>query len=117
MMVEQYRQVGISIEVVEHRIGRHTPRGPGKENPRRLLLRLESTKHVPCVEREIQSTLQGPWWQGYENERVNALIEQAQRRSRTRRDRKSTGNFFNETDDAPWVFLYRPTNYWGVRST
>jgi ABC-type transport system substrate-binding protein len=20
-------------------------------------------------------------------------------------------------DDAPWVFLYRPTNYWGARAT
>ena len=20
-------------------------------------------------------------------------------------------------DDAPWIFLYNPTNYWGARST
>jgi hypothetical protein len=27
---------------------------------------------------KVQSTLRGPWWHGYENETVNALIKQAQ---------------------------------------
>ena len=119
MMVEQYRQVGISIEVVEHR-----DRAAYAEMVR------EKKIHDACcfdssprstyrvLREKIQSTLQGPWWQGYENERVNALIEQAQATvSDTARQEIYQEIFSMITDDAPWVFLYRPTNYWGVRST
>jgi peptide/nickel transport system substrate-binding protein len=35
---------------------------------------------------------------------------------RDRRVRQAL-NYAIVRDDAPWVFLYRPTNYWGVRST
>jgi peptide/nickel transport system substrate-binding protein len=67
---------------------------------------------------KIQSTLRGPWWQGYENKEVNALIKQAEETV----DNAARQGIYRKIytiirDDAPWIFLYRPTRYWGVRST
>jgi peptide/nickel transport system substrate-binding protein len=64
---------------------------------------------------KIQSTLRGPWWQGYESESVNALIVKAQ----ATLDDGERQAIYREIyslvrDDAPWIFLYRPTSFWGV---
>jgi peptide/nickel transport system substrate-binding protein len=119
MMVEQYEQVGISVEVVEH-----------EDRPGYAQMVREKRINDACcfdssprstyrvLREKIQSTLRGPWWQGYENLEVNALIEQAEATvSDTERQKIYQQIYTMITDDAPWIFLYRPTNYWGARST
>lgn len=62
-----------------------------------------------------QDGLRGPWWQGYENETVNALIKQAQATLPDGERRAIYRRIYSlARDDAPWIFLYRPTDYWGV---
>jgi peptide/nickel transport system substrate-binding protein len=119
MMVEMYEQVGISVEVVEHE-----DRGAYAEMVREKKINDaccfdSSPRSTYRVLREkIQSTLRGPWWQGYESEKVNALIERAQATvSDTERQKIYREIYSIVRDDAPWVFLYSPINYWGVRST
>jgi peptide/nickel transport system substrate-binding protein len=61
--------------------------------------------------------LRGPWWEGYANPQVDALIAKAQATvADAERQRIYREIFRIVRDDAPWVFLYRPTNYWGVRT-
>lgn len=119
MMIEQYEQVGISVEVIEH-----------QDRPAYAEMVREKRIHDACafdssppstyrvLREKLHSTLRGPWWQGYENERVNALIEEAQATvSDTERQKIYQQVYSIVRDDAPWIFLYNPTNYWGVRST
>jgi peptide/nickel transport system substrate-binding protein len=64
---------------------------------------------------KIHSGLRGPWWEGYENQTVDSLIAEAQA---TVDDEERQGIYMEIygiiRDDAPWIFLYRPTRFWGV---
>jgi peptide/nickel transport system substrate-binding protein len=119
MMVEQYNQVGISIEVIEHQDRPAYAEMVREKNINDACCFDSSPRSTFRVLREkIQSTLRGPWWQGYENLQVNSLIEQAQATVSDMDRQKIYRQIYSIIrDDAPWIFLYRPTNYWGVRST
>jgi peptide/nickel transport system substrate-binding protein len=119
MMIEQYEQVGISVEVVEHQDRAAYAEMVRAKNINDACCFDSSPRSTYRVLREkIQSTLRGPWWQGYENEQVNALIERAQTAfSDTERKKIYQEIYSIIRDDAPWIFLYHPTRYWGVRST
>ena len=119
MMVEQYSRVGITLEIVEHqdraaysemvREKRINDAAAFDSSPR-------STYRV--LREKIHSGLRGPWWEGYENREVDSLIGQAQATiSDSERQAIYRQIYSIIRDDAPWIFLYRPTRYWGVSST
>lgn len=64
---------------------------------------------------KIHSGIKGPWWEGYTNHEVDALIEKAQR-TVDQSERQSIYRTAHRMirNDAPWVFLYRPEVYWAV---
>jgi peptide/nickel transport system substrate-binding protein len=116
MMAEQYGRVGITLDIVEHqdraaysemvREKRINDAAAFDSSPR-------STYRV--LREKIHSGLQGPWWEGYRNERVDSLIEEAQATvSDPERQAIYREIYTLIRDDAPWIFLYRPTRYWGV---
>jgi peptide/nickel transport system substrate-binding protein len=116
VMADQLSEVGISVEIVEH-----ADRAAYSEMVREKKIRDaccfdSSPRSTFRVLREkIQSTLRGPWWQGYENETVNGLIEQAQATLPEGERQAIYRRIYSLVrDDAPWIFLYRPTVYWGV---
>ena len=119
MMAAYYHQIGISVEIVEHQDRAAYSEMVREKNIHDACCFDSSPRSTYRVLREkIQSTLRGPWWQGYENEQVNALIEQAQAViSATERQKIYRQIYQIIRDDAPWIFLYRPTRYWGVRSS
>jgi len=116
LMTQQYHRVGISVEVVEH----------SDREAYALMVRDKAINDVCCFDssprstfrvlrEKIHSGLRGPWWQGYANVEVDALIEQAQATI----DDGERLEIYRRAyriirDDAPWIFLYRPTMYWGV---
>ena len=119
MMVEQYSRVGITLEIVEHQ-----DRAAYSEMVREKRIHDaaafdSSPRSTYRVLREkIHSALRGPWWVGYDNEEVNSLIGQAQATvSEQERQAIYRQIYTIIRDDAPWIFLYRPTRYWGVSST
>jgi len=119
MMAEQYSRVGITVDIVEHedraaysemvREKRINDAAAFDSSPR-------STFRV--LREKIHSGLQGPWWEGYVNEEVDALIAEAQATiSDPERQAIYRRIYRIIRDDAPWIFLYRPTRYWGVAPT
>jgi peptide/nickel transport system substrate-binding protein len=119
MMAEQYSRVGITLELVEHedraaysemvREKRINDAAAFDSSPR-------STFRV--LREKIHSGLQGPWWEGYTNEEVDSLIEKAQATvSDPERQAIYRQIYSIIRDDAPWIFLYSPTRYFGVGST
>jgi len=64
---------------------------------------------------KLHSAFKGPWWEGYSSPVVDRLAWEAQRTfddgARQRIYRKI---FRAVRDDAPWVFLYRPTYHWAL---
>jgi peptide/nickel transport system substrate-binding protein len=119
IMAEQYRKVGITMKVVEH-----ADRAAYSETVRDKKINDaccfdSSPRSTFRVLREkLHSGLRGPWWEGYQNPQVDALIEKAQATvADPERQRIYRQIYAIVRDDAPWVFLYRPTNYWGVRAT
>jgi peptide/nickel transport system substrate-binding protein len=119
MMAEQYRQVGISVKIVEHQDRTAYSQMVRNKNINDACCFDSSPRSTYRVLREkLQSTLEGPWWQGYENNEVNGLIKQAERTFNVEERQKIYRQIYTIVrDDAPWIFLYRPTRYWGVKST
>ena len=119
MMVGQFKQVGISVEVIEYKDRAAYAEMVRDKNIHDACCFDSSPLSTYRVLREkIQSTLQGPWWQGYENKDVNSLIEHAEATVDDSDRQKIYRQIYTIIrDDAPWIFLYRPTHYWGVRST
>ncbi len=119
MMAEQFSRVGINLEIVEHqdraaysqmvREKRINDGAAFDSSPR-------STFRV--LREKLHSGLKGPWWEGYDNPEVNALIETAQGTvSDPEREAIYREIYGIVRDDAPWIFLYRPTRYWAVSSS
>ncbi|MFK7801896.1 MAG: ABC transporter substrate-binding protein [Anaerolineae bacterium] len=66
---------------------------------------------------KINSDVAGPWWQGYDNPAVNGLLDKASQTV----DDQARQALYHEAygvmhDDAPWIFLYRPTIFFGIGS-
>ena len=116
VMVEQYRDVGIRLEVVEHddRSG-YSQMVRRKEIANGAGFDSSPWSTYRVLREKIHSGLQGPWWEGYENTEVDALIEQAQG-TVADADRQAIYRRVYQIvrDDAPWIFLYNPTLYWAV---
>jgi peptide/nickel transport system substrate-binding protein len=116
VMAEQYSDVGITLEIIEH-----PDRAAYSE-----MVREKRINDAACFDSSPRSTyrvlreklhsgLQGPWWEGYENEQVNSFIEEAQATvADTERQAIYRRIYTIVRDDAPWIFLYSPTRYWGV---
>ena len=116
MMAGQLEEVGISLEIVEHQDRAAYSQMVREKRINDACCFDSSPRSTFRVLREkIQSTLQGPWWQGYENAEVNVLIEQAQATISDLERRKIYRRIYSIIrDDAPWIFLYRPILYWGT---
>jgi len=116
LMAEQYARVGINLELVEHE-----DRAAYSE-----MVREKRIHDAACFDSSPRSTfrvlreklhsgLEGPWWEGYDNPEVNALIEKAQATvSDPERQAIYRETYSMVRDDAPWIFLYRPIRYWGI---
>jgi peptide/nickel transport system substrate-binding protein len=64
---------------------------------------------------KIHSGYKGPWWEGYSNPKVDRMIDQAQKTFYNNQRKEIYQQVFQIIrDDAPWVFLYRPTYHWAL---
>jgi peptide/nickel transport system substrate-binding protein len=64
---------------------------------------------------KFHSGVAGSWWQGYHNEEVDCLMEQAwQTQNQMERKRLYEQAVQKIRDDSVWIFLYTPIFCWGV---
>jgi peptide/nickel transport system substrate-binding protein len=119
MMKDQFKEIGVSVEIVEHQDRAAYSQMVRDKNIHDACCFDSSPRSTYRVLREkLQSTLQGPWWQGYENKQVNDLIKQAEAQFDDHERQKIYRQIYSIIrDDAPWIFLYRPARYWGIKST
>ena len=116
MMAIQLQEVGISVEIVTHEDrAAYSEMVRGKNIHDACCFDSSPRSTFRVLREKIQSDLRGPWWEGYENSEVNTMIEQAQATfSDTERQQIYRRIYQLIHDDAPWIFLYNPTYYWGV---
>jgi peptide/nickel transport system substrate-binding protein len=116
MMVEQLKAVGISVEIVVHEDRAAYSEMVRDKNIHDACCFDSSPRSTYRVLREkLQSTLRGPWWQGYENKEVNSLIKQAESTLDDLERQKIYRQIYTKvTEDAPWIFLYSPIRYYGT---
>ena len=114
IMKEDYRKIGIDVELISY-----------KDRPAYAEMVRDKRIHDLCcfdssplstfrvLREKIHSQYKGPWWQGYSNPEVDLMIDQAQRTFDDRHRKEIYKQVFQLIrDDAPWVFLYRPTHFW-----
>ena len=115
-MAEQYQRIGIHTIV--------------KEFPDRTeyahIVRNKQIDDACCFDSSPLSTYQvlsdkfhsglhGAWWQGYQNRKVDELIDQA----RSTPDNSKRQTLYHNVyqllnEDAPWIFLHNPVLLWGI---
>ena len=119
MMAEQFKHVGISLKIIEHKDrAAYSEMVRDKKINDACCFDSSPRSTYRVLREKIQSTLRGPWWQGYENTEVNSLINQAEATINNGERQKIYRKIYTIIrDDAPWIFLYSPTRYWGVKST
>jgi peptide/nickel transport system substrate-binding protein len=116
MMKEHYAKIGIDVELVSY-----TDRPAYAE-----MVRDKNINDLCCFDssplstfrvlrEKIHSGHKGPWWEGYTNQDVDNMIDTAQKTF----DQKKREDIYKQIfqiirDDAPWVFLYRPTYFWAL---
>jgi len=67
---------------------------------------------------KFHSREHGPWWLGYENRRVDELLDQASQCTVTERRRRLYQEAYRLIrDDAPWIFLLSPQYMWASRAS
>jgi peptide/nickel transport system substrate-binding protein len=119
MMAEQYKKVGITLNIVEHEDrAAYSEMVRAKKIHDGCAFDSSPRSTFRVLREKLHSGLRGPWWEGYSNPQVDALIAKAQATvADGERQRIYREIYTIVRDEAPWVFLYRPTNYWGVRET
>ena len=64
---------------------------------------------------KISSRFKGAWWQGFENEQIDELIDMGNQTVDDKKREEVYRQCFRLIhDDAPWLFLYNPQNIFGV---
>ena len=116
MMKEYYGKIGIDIDLVSY-----------KDRPAYAEMVRDKRIHDLCcfdssplstfrvLREKIHSKHKGPWWEEYSNSEVDGMIDQAQRTFDDKKREELYRQIFQKIrDDAPWVFLYRPTYFWAL---
>jgi peptide/nickel transport system substrate-binding protein len=118
LMVEQYSEAGIEVEM---RIHRDRPAYADMVRAKQIgdLCCFDSSplSTYRVLKEKIHSGIKGPWWEGYTNLEVDGLIEKAQGTvDQQERQRIYRTVYRLIRDDAPWIFLYRPESFWAIGS-
>ena len=116
-MVESYAQVGLEVNVVAY-----------EDRPAYAeMVRAKELHDAACFDSSPLSTfrvlrekfhsgLRGPWWLGYHNPEVDGLIDEARATPATElRQALYRQAYGLISRDAPWIFLYNPLRYIGVK--
>lgn len=116
LMAEQYREVGISLEIVEHEDrAAYSEMVRDKDIHDAAAFDSSPRSTYRVLMEKIHSGLRGPWWEGYGNAEVDSLIDASQTTIEPDARQAIYRRIYSIIrDDAPWIFLYRPTRYWAV---
>lgn len=116
LMAEQYAQVGIAAHIREFgdRPG-YANMVKAKQIDDACCFDSSPLSTYRCLREKFHSGVAGPWWQGYANPAVDALLDRAEATideiQRQTLYRQAYGRI---RDDAPWIFLYSPSLAWGI---
>jgi peptide/nickel transport system substrate-binding protein len=116
-VAEDVRRIGIEAQIVLHDDRPEYARKVANKELEGLLCFDSSPLSSYKVLREkFDSRFAGPWWQGYESEAFNSLLSQVAAAADTaRRESLYKQAYRLLHHDAPWLFLYAPERFWGVK--
>ncbi len=116
VMAQQYARVGITTDIREF-----------ADRPAYAqMVKAKQIDDACCFDSSPLSTFRplrekfhagvaGPWWLGYANPQVDALIDQARATVDTAQRQQIYRRAYGLIrDDAPWIFLYNPSLAWGI---
>ena len=115
-LAEQYALVGITTEIKEFtdRPG-YAEMVKAKQIDDACCFDSSPLSTYRVMREKFHSGIRGPWWQGYTNPEVDALLDQARSTADNVRRRDLYRRAYRLIrDDVPWIFLYNSTFFWGV---
>lgn len=116
IMNDHYSKIGIDVELVTYtNRSAYADMVRGKNIHDLCCFDSSPISTFRVLREKIHSGYKGPWWEGYSNPRVDRMIDQAQKTFDNNQRKEIYQQVFQIIrDDAPWVFLYRPTYRWAL---
>ena len=116
-MAEYYSDIGIETRIITHQ---NRPAYAERVRAKKIhdAACFDSTPFSTfrVFREKFHSGLRGPWWLGYDNPRVNRLIDTARATvAVSERQGLYRQAYALLSEDAPWIFLYNPIRYLGAR--
>lgn len=115
---EQYQLIGVDVE-----ISSYPDQTPGAYSDFVKFKQIDDmawfdssplSSYRVCREK-LHSGYKGAWWEGYTNVKVDNLVNMIERTVDPVRKTELFKDIFRETwRDPPWLYLYRPRQFWGV---
>jgi peptide/nickel transport system substrate-binding protein len=115
-MAEQYKRIGIDTVVNEFADRtEYAQRVRSKQIDDACCFDSSPLSTYQVLSDKFHSGLHGAWWQGYQNLRVDALIDQARATPNSPQRQELYQQAYQLiSQDAPWIFLYNPILMWGL---
>ena len=116
-MAEYYSDIGIETRIITHQDRpAYAERVRAKQIHDAACFDSSPFSTFRVFREKFHSGLRGPWWLGYDNPHVNRLIDTA----RATVEVSARQGLYRQayallSEDAPWIFLYNPIRYLGVR--
>jgi peptide/nickel transport system substrate-binding protein len=116
---QQWAEVGVRLEVrVEENRELYAQNVRSKQIGDICVFDSSPLSTYRVLREKLNSKYAGPWWEGYHNPEVNAMMERAWATvDETERTRIFRQTFRMIRDDAPWLFLYSMMDMWVVRKS
>jgi peptide/nickel transport system substrate-binding protein len=116
VMEKMYGAVGVEVEVKPHGDRpAYAEMVRGKRIGDMCCFDSSPRSSFRVLREKLLSAFKGPWWEGYSSPEVDRLAWEAQRAFDDDARRMIYRRIFKIVrDEAPWVFLYRPTYHWAL---
>ncbi|MBM3292644.1 ABC transporter substrate-binding protein [Candidatus Bathyarchaeota archaeon] len=114
MMIEQYEEIGVKVDFIIHKDrAAYSETVRSKKISDLCCFDSSPLSTIRVFREKLHSRLRGPWWEGYTNPTVDELID----RSQSCINSENRFNLYKKayqliSEDAPWIFLYRPLSFW-----
>ncbi len=116
LLAEQYAQIGIATEIVTHADRpAYAQRVKAKAIHDACCFDSSPISTFRALREKFHGGLQGPWWLGYGNDRLDRILDQAQATTDpVRRQDLYRSAYRILHADAPWIYLYNHVDRWGL---
>lgn len=117
-LLEQYKLIGVELEILSYpddTDGGYSDMVKAKEIGDMAWFDSSPLSSYRVCREKLHSGYKGAWWEGYSSAKVDSLVHEIEKTlDPVRKEELFQGIYREAWADPPWLYLYRPRQFWGV---